>query len=167
MLLFFPASGTCSVSTASISPAHNMEDVPEGDTNKSDRSDCELCVRRRTIYDKEFFYSRENARSLPQPTCTSILNIMFFSIMSAQNFSFCQSFLQILCFLSPQIFDISWDLYQPNKLVSCGVKHIKVQHLLHVTCQVSRWLSEKRYFRPCKSCWLLALFPPAASTLSP
>ncbi|OXB75363.1 UNVERIFIED_CONTAM: hypothetical protein H355_009517 [Colinus virginianus] len=24
-----------------------------------------------------------------------------------------------------QIFDISWDLYQPNKLVSCGVKHIK------------------------------------------
>lgn len=25
-----------------------------------------------------------------------------------------------------QIFDISWDLYQPNKLVSCGVKHIKV-----------------------------------------
>lgn len=26
----------------------------------------------------------------------------------------------------PQIFDISWDLYQPSKLVSCGVKHIKV-----------------------------------------
>lgn len=25
-----------------------------------------------------------------------------------------------------RIFDISWDLYQPNKLVSCGVKHIKV-----------------------------------------
>uniref|UniRef100_A0A8C8VLX9 EMAP like 5 n=1 Tax=Pelusios castaneus TaxID=367368 RepID=A0A8C8VLX9_9SAUR len=24
-----------------------------------------------------------------------------------------------------RIFDISWDLYQPNKLVSCGVKHIK------------------------------------------
>lgn len=30
---------------------------------------------------------------------------------------------------SPQIFDISWDLYQPSKLVSCGVKHIKVQPL--------------------------------------
>lgn len=99
MLLFFPACGTCSVSTGSISPAHNMEDVPEGDTNKSARSDCELCVRRRTIYDKEFFYSRENARSLPQPTCTSILNITFFSIMSASFFSF--FFLQILCFLSP------------------------------------------------------------------
>lgn len=28
---------------------------------------------------------------------------------------------------SLQIFDISWDLYQPSKLVSCGVKHIKVQ----------------------------------------
>ncbi|KAI4568505.1 hypothetical protein MJT46_008303 [Ovis ammon polii x Ovis aries] len=27
--------------------------------------------------------------------------------------------------LDGQIFDISWDLYQPNKLVSCGVKHIK------------------------------------------
>ncbi|EHB11852.1 Echinoderm microtubule-associated protein-like 5, partial [Heterocephalus glaber] len=24
-----------------------------------------------------------------------------------------------------RIFDVSWDLYQPNKLVSCGVKHIK------------------------------------------
>ncbi|XP_045677967.1 echinoderm microtubule-associated protein-like 5 isoform X1 [Phyllostomus hastatus] len=24
-----------------------------------------------------------------------------------------------------RIFDISWDLYQPNRLVSCGVKHIK------------------------------------------
>uniref|UniRef100_A0A8C6PPX7 EMAP like 5 n=1 Tax=Nothobranchius furzeri TaxID=105023 RepID=A0A8C6PPX7_NOTFU len=24
-----------------------------------------------------------------------------------------------------RIFDIAWDLYQPNKLVSCGVKHIK------------------------------------------
>ncbi|XP_004681693.1 PREDICTED: echinoderm microtubule-associated protein-like 5 isoform X1 [Condylura cristata] len=24
-----------------------------------------------------------------------------------------------------RIFDISWDMYQPNKLVSCGVKHIK------------------------------------------
>lgn len=32
-----------------------------------------------------------------------------------------------LCVFSLQIFDISWDLYQPSKLVSCGVKHIKVQ----------------------------------------
>lgn len=65
MLLFFPACGTCSVSTASISPAHNMEDVPEGDTNKSARSDCELCVRRRTIYDKEFFIQEKmRGRSL-------------------------------------------------------------------------------------------------------
>ncbi|MEQ2307499.1 Echinoderm microtubule-associated protein-like 5 [Ameca splendens] len=31
-----------------------------------------------------------------------------------------------------RIFDISWDLYQPNKLVSCGVKHIKVQPLLFI-----------------------------------
>lgn len=143
-----------------------MEDVPEGDTNKSARSDCELCVRRRTIYDKEFFYSRENARSLPQPTCTSILNITFLSIMSA-SFFFLFFSSDSLFSLPPQIFDISWDLYQPNKLVSCGVKHIKVQHLLHVTCQVSHWLCVKRYFRPCKSYWLLALFPPAASTLSP
>lgn len=49
--------------------------------------------------------------------------------------------MMLLCFLnnkpmfnalhvfSPQIFDISWDLYQPSKLVSCGVKHIKVQPL--------------------------------------
>uniref|UniRef100_A0A8D0QME0 EMAP like 5 n=1 Tax=Sus scrofa TaxID=9823 RepID=A0A8D0QME0_PIG len=28
-----------------------------------------------------------------------------------------------------RIFDISWDLYQPNKLVSCGVKHIKFWNL--------------------------------------
>lgn len=28
-----------------------------------------------------------------------------------------------------QIFDISWDPYQPNRVVSCGVKHIKVKQL--------------------------------------
>lgn len=28
--------------------------------------------------------------------------------------------------ISRQIFDISWDPYQPNRVVSCGVKHIKV-----------------------------------------
>lgn len=33
-----------------------------------------------------------------------------------------------------QIFDISWDLYQPNKLVSCGVKHIKV---LEASCFIT------------------------------
>lgn len=36
-----------------------MEDVAEGDTNKSDRSDCELRVRRCTIYDKEFLFKRK------------------------------------------------------------------------------------------------------------
>ncbi|KAF3844802.1 hypothetical protein F7725_007965 [Dissostichus mawsoni] len=34
------------------------------------------------------------------------------------------------------IFDISWDLYQPSKLVSCGVKHIKVQLLPESKCSI-------------------------------
>lgn len=43
------------------------------------------------------------------------------------------------CFVSLQIFDISWDLYQPNKLVSCGVKHIKVRLLpTHCTLCVEK-----------------------------
>lgn len=45
--------------------------------------------------------------------------------------------------LSWQIFDISWDPYQPNRMVSCGVKHIKVQPLS--VCVLSfRILHEKK-----------------------
>ncbi|XP_059908445.1 echinoderm microtubule-associated protein-like 5 [Gadus macrocephalus] len=37
-----------------------------------------------------------------------------------------------------RIFDISWDLYQPSKLVSCGVKHIKSWPADHVTSASQR-----------------------------
>lgn len=99
MLLFFLACVTCSVSTALISPAHNMEDVSEGDGSKLDKIDCELCVRRRTIHDKLFFIKEKPQGRYLSPHAH--LFWYFFPIMSAQNFCFCQSFLQIHCFFSP------------------------------------------------------------------
>ena len=38
---------------------------------------------------------------------------------------------------SLQIFDICWDPFQQNRLVSCGVKHIKVTEPLHMLVLVS------------------------------
>lgn len=81
---------------------------------------------------------------LLQPTCTTILYfcaIFFYFIYSKCLFSQTvvhQETSPFSVVLPLQIFDISWDLYQPNKLVSCGVKHMKVWLLVHLTSRVSR-----------------------------
>lgn len=64
----------------------------------------------------------------------SCVVVFFFSNSTTLVFSWDICFTEVSIFNAlfhfSQIFDISWDLYQPNKLVSCGVKHIKVRPFL-------------------------------------
>lgn len=72
-------------------------------------------------------HTHDNAAS--ENTDTLVFLLLFCDKCNVMVFVYSKPECNAFYVFSPQIFDISWDLYQPSKLVSCGVKHIKVQML--------------------------------------